>query len=113
MAAIERLQEGAECFMSRSMVSFIAAVAGGFADSLMTLYAMKRFGADVEDNSLIRALFSRIGWVACFFPFLAFAALAVLAYHFALTSALLVLAVISWTVVSWNAVAIAINHRRE
>lgn len=99
--------------MIRSMMSFYVVIFGGFADSLLTLYAMKRFGAEVEDNLLIRGLFNRFGGVACFFPFFAFSALAVLTICLALSSALLALAIISWTVVSLNAVAIAMYHRRE
>lgn len=95
------------------MISFFVAIVGGFADSILTLYAVRRFGAEVEDNPIIRRLFSRIGWIACFAPFLSFSVLASLAFYFALSSALLVLAVISWTVVSWNAAVIAIYHRRE
>ncbi len=95
------------------MISFFVAIVGGFADSLLTLYAVRRFGADVEDNPAIRSLFNRIGWVACFFPVLTFSVLASFAFYFALSSALLVLAVISWIVVSWNAAVIAILHRRE
>ena len=82
------------------------------ADSLLALYAVRKFGVKVEDNPLVRRFASYAGGLACFLPFFTFCALAVLAYSFEWHSVVLALAVISWTIVAWNILVISINLRR-
>lgn len=98
--------------MPWSMIIVILAITGGLADSLLTLYAVKTFGAKVEDNPLVRRFANHSCGLACFFPFFTFCVLTVFAHSFGWDSIVLALAVISWAIVAWNLLAILINHRR-
>lgn len=98
--------------MPWSMIIVILAITGGLADSLLTLYAVRTFGAEVEDNPLVRRFANYSGGLACFFPFFTFCVLTVFAYSLGWDSIVLALAVISWAIVAWNILAISINRRR-